>query len=481
MVEQDSAQRRRELKSKVRRYALVAALIALVLAVWGIVSRILARSELRKRTTRERRAHGGDGETPAERCRDELVLPGIVQAYIESPIYARTNGYLKVWYTDIGARVHKGQLLAEIETPEVDRELAQAQADLDTAQANFALSKITNERWQGLLQTQSVSKQDADEKAGDAAAKAAMVESARQNVKRLSDLESFKRVLAPFDGVVTARNTDVGYLINAGQAPGTELFRVADIHKLRIYAQVPEAYAAATETGLKAQLHFAERPGKSYEAETVRTSNALDPTARTLQVELQLDNTRIAAVPRLVRRDSLQAAVEHRDPADSGQYRVVPRRRLAGRRGPESGHHQDQEGQSRARFRQDRRDTDGTRSAGRGRGQSAGFHQRRHARAHRTSATEKRRRSGQRARRPVIAAPACAHERSSRPWCALAGGCSFAPPYKVPDTGTAPEHYKELADWKVAEPKDAQPRGNWWVVYDDPGARSAGGQNSARI
>jgi RND family efflux transporter MFP subunit len=186
--------------------------------------------------------------------------------------------------------VHKGQLLAEIETPEVDRELAQARADLDTAQANFALSKITNDRWQDLLKTQAVSKQDADNRAGDAAAKAAMVESALQNVKRLSDLESFKRVLAPFDGVVTARNTDVGYLINAGQSPNTELFRVADIRKLRIYAQVPEAYAAATEVGLKAQLAFEERPGKTYEAETVRTSNALDPTARTLQVELQLDN-----------------------------------------------------------------------------------------------------------------------------------------------------------------------------------------------
>ena len=129
-----------------------------------------------------------------------------------------------------------------------------------------------------------------------------MVESARQNVKRLSDLESFKRVLAPFDGVVTARNTDVGYLINAGQSPNTELFRVADIHKLRIYAQVPEAYAAATETGLKAQLHFAERPGKTYDADTVRTSNALDPTARTLQVELQLDNRESQLFPARTRR-----------------------------------------------------------------------------------------------------------------------------------------------------------------------------------
>jgi RND family efflux transporter MFP subunit len=290
MVEQESARHRRELKSRVTRYALIAAVVALILAVWGIGSRLETRSELRRRTTQNAVPTVVTAKPELSNAGSELVLPGIVQAYIESPIYARTNGYLKTWYTDIGARVHKGQLLADIDTPEVDRELAQARADLDTAQANFALSKITNDRWQGLLTTQAVSKQDADNRAGDLAAKSAMVESALQNVKRLSDLESFKRVLAPFDGVVTARNTDVGYLINAGQAPGTELFRVADIRKLRIYAQVPEAYAAATDTGLKAQLRFAERPGKTYEADTVRTSNALDPSARTLQVELQLDN-----------------------------------------------------------------------------------------------------------------------------------------------------------------------------------------------
>lgn len=297
MVEEESEQRRRKLKSRVKRYALIAVVVAVVLALWGIGSRIESRRQLRKSTEQDAVLTVATAKPELSNAGNELVLPGIVQAYIESPIYARTNGYLRVWYTDIGARVHKGQLLAEIETPEVDRELAQARADLDTAEANFALSKITNDRWQGLLKTQAVSKQDADNRAGDAAAKGAMVESARQNVKRLSDLESFKRVLAPFDGVVTARNTDVGYLINAGQAPGTELFRVADIHKLRIYAQVPEAYAAATETGLRAQLHFAERPGKSYEADTVRTSNALDPSARTLQVELQLDNREAQLFP----------------------------------------------------------------------------------------------------------------------------------------------------------------------------------------
>lgn len=277
-------------RKAVRRYALLVGLVALGLAVWGIASRLEARAELRRGTEENavptvvtaRPRYSGAG--------DQLILPGIVQAYMESPIYARTNGYLKSWRTDIGARVRKGDLLAEIETPEVDKQLAQARADLATAQANLAISDLTNRRWQSLLKTQAVSAQDADNRAADAAAKKTTVDSAEQNVRRLQDLESFKRLTAPFDGVVTARNTDVGYLINAGQAPGSELFRLADIHRLRIYAQVPEAYAAATSAGLKAELHFTERPGVTYAADAIRTSGALDPTARTLQVELQLDN-----------------------------------------------------------------------------------------------------------------------------------------------------------------------------------------------
>ncbi len=278
------------LRRKLRTFLLILLVLALVLAVWGVAARLHERSQLANRTN-------GDAETTVVVAKpelsgagDELVLPGIVQAFIEAPIYARTSGYLKAWHTDIGSHVRRGDLLAEIDAPEVDRQLSQAKADLATAQANLDLSRSTNERWKELLKTQSVSKQDADEKAGDAAAKQATAESAAQNVHRLQDLESFKRVLAPFDGVVTARNTDVGNLINAGQASGTELFRMADVHKLRVYAQVPEAYAIATTTGLQAELHFAEYPGKAYPAATVRTSNALDPTARTLQVELQLDN-----------------------------------------------------------------------------------------------------------------------------------------------------------------------------------------------
>ena len=275
---------------KIRRYAWIALIVAIALGVWGEVSRVLARSELVRQnadaaiptvttTTAEPSAAG-----------EELVLPGAVQAFIEAPIYARTNGYLKTWYTDIGSRVTKGQLLAEIETPEIDQQLTQARADLATARANENLSKSTNARWQGLLATQSVSKQDADEKAGDAAAKTAAAESAAANVARLRDLESFKRVVAPFTGVITARNTDVGALINAGQSSGTELFRIADTHKLRIYVRVPEPFAAVTQPGLEAALHFTEHANRTFPAKIVRTSNSLDPTLRTLQVELQLDN-----------------------------------------------------------------------------------------------------------------------------------------------------------------------------------------------
>jgi RND family efflux transporter MFP subunit len=281
----------------IRRFFSAALVMAVALVTWGEAHRLMARNALRQRAAVEstlavatvRPTHSEEGE--------KLVLPGTVQAYIESPIYARTSGYLKSWYTDIGSTVRKGQLLAEIDTPEVDQQLAQAVADLATARANEALSNTTDRRWKGLLATESVSQQDADEKAGDAAAKRATAASSAANVSRLRELESFKRVVAPFDGVVTARNTDIGALINAGQSVGSELFRVADTSKLRIYVRVPEPYAGAAQPGVRAELRFSEQAGKSYTATTVRTSNALDPTLRTLQVELELDNARHEIFP----------------------------------------------------------------------------------------------------------------------------------------------------------------------------------------
>jgi RND family efflux transporter MFP subunit len=279
------------LASSHRRYLWVAVALVLLLALWGILSRLVLRHGLAHEaqeaavpTVITTKPHRGPST-------DTLVLPGSVQAYYEAPIYARTSGYLKTWYTDIGTPVKKGQLLAEIETPEVDQQLRQAEADLGTARANSELARTTNERWQGLLATQSVSQQDADQRAGDAAAKAAAQASAAANLARLHELEGFKRVVAPFDGIVTQRNTDVGALINAGQTVGGALFRVADTHRLRIYVQVPQAYAAQVRTGMKASLEFTDHPGQKYAAEVASTAHALDATARTLQVELQIDNT----------------------------------------------------------------------------------------------------------------------------------------------------------------------------------------------
>jgi RND family efflux transporter MFP subunit len=297
MPEPRTDESEKSLSARIRRYSLILLVVALCLAAWGEVTRVRARSALGKETAGAAELTVLTTTPNRTTLGEELVLPGTVQAYIEAPIYARTSGYLKDWRTDIGTQVTKGQLLGEIETPEIDQQLSQAQADLATARANESLSNSTNTRWKGLLATESVSKQDADEKAGDAAAKKAAADSAAANVSRLRELESFKRVVAPFNGVITARNTDIGALINAGQSTGTELFRIADTHKLRIYVQVPEAYAAVTSPGLEAELRFAEQPNKAYSAKTVRTSNALDPNLKTLQVELELDNANHEVFP----------------------------------------------------------------------------------------------------------------------------------------------------------------------------------------
>ena len=296
--------------SRLRQYAWIALAIAIVLAVWGIVSRVRARSVLSNVTAVAAAPTVATVRPTSAPAAEALVLPGSVQAYYEAPIYARTNGYLKAWHTDIGTPVRKGQLLAEIDTPEVDQQLSQAQADLATAQANYELARTTDERWRGLLASQAVSKQDVDQRASDAVAKKAAVQSAAANVARLRDLESFKRVSAPFAGVVTQRNTDIGALINAGQSPGTALFRVADTHRLRIYVSVPQPYAAAVQPGLSAALVFAEHPGKRYPAKVAFTAQALDPNSRTLQVELQVENPRGELFPGAYAEVHFDLAVE---------------------------------------------------------------------------------------------------------------------------------------------------------------------------
>jgi RND family efflux transporter MFP subunit len=278
-------------RARTRHYLLIGIVLALLLAAWGIFSRLHARAALEDQSQQAAIPTVAITRPKAGPSADHLVLPGNVQAFFEAPIYARTSGYLKTWYTDIGASVKQGQLLALIDAPDLDQQLRQAQADLGTAQANYALARITNERWQGLLKTESVSQQDADQRAGDAAAKLAAQQSAGANVQRLLELESFKRVIAPFAGVVTQRNTDVGALINAGESPGSALFRVADTHRLRIYVFVPQAYAPQIRPGLEATLDATDNTGQHFTAAVADTAHALDASSRTLQVELQIDNS----------------------------------------------------------------------------------------------------------------------------------------------------------------------------------------------
>lgn len=220
----------------------------------------------------------------------ELLLPGNTQAFIDSPVYARTDGYLKNWYADIGARVRKGQLLAEIETPELDQQLRQARADLGTAQANLNLSQITAERDENLLKTHSVSTQERDNAVNGYAANKATVASNEANVARLEQLQSYEKVYAPFDGVITARSTDVGALIDAGASAPKELFHISAIGKLRVYVAVPEVYARAAVSGTHAELSLDEYPGEMFQGILVRNSNSIDTVSRTLLVEVDVDN-----------------------------------------------------------------------------------------------------------------------------------------------------------------------------------------------
>jgi RND family efflux transporter MFP subunit len=221
-----------------------------------------------------------------------LVLPGTIQPYMKAPIFARVAGYVKSWGEDIGAKVKAGQLLASIDTPELDRQLEQAKANLETAEVNEKLAAVTAQRWKTLVASQWVSQQANDDKAGAAAASKATADAARANVRELEATESFKSIVAPFDGVVTQRNTDVGALVNAGSGgnAGQALFEVSDLHKVRIYVQVPQAYSAGLTPGLKATFDMPQYPGQQFEATLVTTSRAMDVNSRSMQVELQADN-----------------------------------------------------------------------------------------------------------------------------------------------------------------------------------------------
>jgi RND family efflux transporter MFP subunit len=264
--------------------------LALVLAAWGIVSRMSAEAALRASTEKAATPTVIVTKALAGPAVNEVVLPGSVKAVLETPIYARTSGYVKTWRTDIGTPVKAGELLATIDSPEVDQQLRQAQAELKTAQANAAVAQSTAKRVADLVATQSVSRQEGEDRAAAASATAATVASNQANVERLRQLAGFEKVTAPYAGVITARETDVGNLINAGSGMGQEMFRIADISKLRVYVQAPETYAADVKTGAVAELHFSEHPGKVFPAAVTRTAHALDPQSRTLLVELDVDN-----------------------------------------------------------------------------------------------------------------------------------------------------------------------------------------------
>jgi RND family efflux transporter MFP subunit len=264
------------------------ALVTAGLAGWGLLSRRNANTVLAEHTT-ELAAPSVIAVTSKQGAPvDSFVLPGNVSAYTDSPIYARTSGYLTKWYFDIGARVQKGALLAEIATPELDQQLSQAESDLITAQATANNAHIQADRYTGLVTSDAVSKQDTDTFVNQAAATASTVKSAQANVQRLKELQAFEKVYAPFDGVVTARDIDTGQLIDSGAAK--ELFHLQAIQTLRVYANLPQIYSGSVKRGDKIDLTFAEHAGKTYQGTLVRTADAIDPNSRTLLVEIDVDN-----------------------------------------------------------------------------------------------------------------------------------------------------------------------------------------------
>jgi RND family efflux transporter MFP subunit len=269
--------------------------VAAILAVTGIFERLHARTKLEAQTT-ELAAPDVLAAPPQQgKPTEEVVLPGNIFAYVDSPIYARTNGYLKKWYFDIGAHVQKGQLLAEIESPEVDQQLAQAKADLLTAEANAKYAQATSSRYQDLVKSNAVSQQDTENFTTQASATTTQVKSALANVQRLEELVSFEKIYAPFDGIVTARGIDIGQLIDLGATK--EMFHMAAEQTLRVYVNVPQVYSLACKPGVGAELTFAEYPNRTFQGKIVRTSKSIDPASRTLLVEVDVDNRKGELVP----------------------------------------------------------------------------------------------------------------------------------------------------------------------------------------
>ena len=274
------------------RWFLIVFFIFLVLAIYAVTQRLSEHKALAQQTEHMAVPYVSVIRATPIDSDSDMVLPGTLKPNVESPLYARTNGYLKKWYKDIGSHVEKGDILAEIDTPEIDQQLAQARADLVIAQANLSLSNLTATRYQDLIKSDSVSRQDLDNANGDLAARRAMVQSADANVRRLEELESFKRVYAPFTGIITQRNVDPGTLINAGNGGSAtkEMFDLAQIDPMRVYVAVPQAYSPSIHMGLKACLSLSELTQRSFCGTVVRTANSIDPNTRTLLTEVDVPN-----------------------------------------------------------------------------------------------------------------------------------------------------------------------------------------------
>ncbi len=273
-------------------------LAAGVVVVRGIHSRVNAAAIIREKTVELAVPSVSVIHPKFGNPRDEIALPGNIQAFVDAPVYARTSGYLKKWYTDIGTAVKTGELLAEIESPEVDQQLSQARADLASAQANVKLAEITMNRDLLLIKTDAVAHQDVDNAVGAFEADKAAVASQTANVKRLEQLVAFEKVFAPFDGIVTARNTDIGQLVNAGNGGAAqELFRVSSVDKLRIFVSVPQMYSRAAVEGVNADITLVEAPGRHFTGRIVRNTGAIDPATRTLLTEVDIDNSSRQLMP----------------------------------------------------------------------------------------------------------------------------------------------------------------------------------------
>jgi RND family efflux transporter MFP subunit len=281
------------LKTLSPRQLLVVGIIALIaaggIAANGLISRARSKQDLIQWTNAQAIPTVALAKLLMGDAEQRLILPGSLQPYSKATIYARVNGYLKNWNKDIGAQVKAGEVLASIETPDLDQQLAQARATLASAKASHDIAAITAERNNSLLKTQSVSQQIADQTAADAEAKKAIMDASAAYVRQLEAMQSFKEIVAPFDGVVTARNTDIGALINSGST-GQSLFEISDLHRIRIYVQVPQAFTADLRPGLKATFEMPQYPGRKFDATLVTTSNAMNETSRSMLVELQADN-----------------------------------------------------------------------------------------------------------------------------------------------------------------------------------------------